>query len=171
MCLDHFALIDRLDVLRELLTAHHCYTTELIREELHNGLAERPLLQGALELDWVEVIPLDTVPDLLCLDKWVRRIGAGKRDMGEASVFAAAERSGGIAITDDQAASRVARKFELEVHGTLWLLAEACNAKDLTIGHAGNLIDSLQASGMRLPCTGSEFELWSRKRGLLTPLA
>ena len=84
----------------------------------------------------------------------VDRIGAGQRDLGEASVFAVAELCGGTAITDDQSATRVARKFGLAVHGTIWLLARACRAGKLTVAAAGNLVDIARGTGMRLPCTG-----------------
>jgi predicted nucleic acid-binding protein len=47
-------------------------------------------------------------------------------------VFAVAELRCGTAITDDQSATRVARKFGLEVHGTIWLLARAYRDGKLT---------------------------------------
>src|SRR2546421_6486013 len=86
---------------------------------------------------------------------------------GEASVFAAAELHGATAITDDREAVRVARTYGLDVHGTIWLLAGACRDSKLPEPAAGNLIDALRSTGMRLPCTGAEFPDYARRYGLL----
>jgi predicted nucleic acid-binding protein len=98
---------------------------------------------------------------------WVNRLGSGERDLGEASVFAAAELRSATAITDDPAAVRVARTHGLNVHGTVWLLAGACRDGKLTETAAGNLVDALRAAGLRLPCTGTEFPGYARQNGLL----
>ena len=167
MCLNHFACIDRLDVFRHLLVADVCRTTHVVLAEIRKGVAVHPALEAALELEWISPVRLETIAELECFTKWVERIGAGDRDLGEASVFAVAELYKGIAITDDQPATRVARKFGLEVHGTVWLLARACRDGKLTVTAASNLVDMLRDSGMRLPCTGPEFESWSGRNGLL----
>jgi predicted nucleic acid-binding protein len=94
-------------------------------------------------------------------------MGATSRHHGEASVFAAVEKEGGIAITDDRDAVRVGRAHGLQVHGTVWLLAGSCATGKLTETSAGNLIDTLRATGMRLPCTGPEFGQFARRHGIL----
>ncbi|MFI9453843.1 hypothetical protein [Amycolatopsis sp. NPDC052450] len=167
MCLNHFARADRLDVLRDLLISDECRTTYVVIEELRLGSATHPALRDALALEWIKVHRLDTIRELECFVKWAERIGAGERDRGEASVFAIAESADCTAITDDQAAIRVARRYGLEVHGTIWLLARACRDGKLTEVAAGNLIDSVRDTGMRLPCTGAEFGEWARVQGLL----
>jgi predicted nucleic acid-binding protein len=97
----------------------------------------------------------------------VQRIGTTERNLGEATVFAAAEVLPAIAIVDDRSATQVARNYGLEVHGTLWLLAKACHAGDLTETAASNLVDMLRGSGMRLPCSGADFPAYARKHGIL----
>jgi predicted nucleic acid-binding protein len=94
---------------------------------------------------------MDTLDELRCFVKWMARLGSGQRDLGEASVFAAAELQHGTAITDDRDATRVARQYGADVHGTVWLLATACRLDKLTIVAAGNVIDALRAEGARLP--------------------
>lgn len=94
-------------------------------------------------------------------------MGTAERNLGEASVFAAAEQCGGTVITDDRDAVRVGRAHGLDVHGTIWLLAAACRNGKLTEVSASNLIDTLRATNMRLPCTGAEFGVFVRDRGLL----
>lgn len=110
---------------------------------------------------------LDDPAAIVCFTRWVRRLGAGDRNIGEASVFAVAELSDGIALTDDREATRVGRAHDLEVHGTIWLLASACRAKKLAEAGASALIDLLRATGHRLPCTGSQFPSYARRHGLL----
>jgi predicted nucleic acid-binding protein len=126
-----------------------------------------PALQGVRAGDWLKVAELDTLDEVQLFASWVGRTGSGERDLGEASVFAAAELHGATAITDDREAVRVARTYGLDVHGTIWLLAGACRDGKLSEPAAGNLIDALRSTGMRLPCTGAEFSDYARRYGLL----
>ena len=57
--------------------------------------------------------------------------------------------------------------YSLDVHGTIWLLADACRDGKLSEPAAGNLVDALRATGLRLPCTGAEFPGFVRQHGLL----
>jgi predicted nucleic acid-binding protein len=168
MCLSHFALADRLDVLRDLLIDHPCRTTGLVLDELSRGAAYHPALSRATSLDWLAIDHLDqSLGDLLCFEAWTARLGAGARDLGEASVFASVQMRGGTAITDDRGATRVGRTYGLDVHGTVWLLAAACRSGKLTLVGASNLVESLRSSGMRLPCTGAESADFASRHGLL----
>lgn len=167
MCLSHFALADRLDVLRDLHVGCKCHTTHVVREELRAGAGKHPRLLEALDLDWLEIERLDTLEELACFAQWVQRLGAAERNLGEASVFSAAELLSAMAISDDQDAVRVGRHYGLEVHGTLWLLSSACRDGKLTEVNVENLIDALRRTGMRLPCSGSEYGRWARINGLL----
>lgn len=94
-------------------------------------------------------------------------IGTSDRDHGEASVFAVAELLDGIAVTDDRQATKVARAHGLDVHGTVWLLTHLCRVGKISEASAGNLVDMLRSSGMRLPCTGPGFAAFARSTGLL----
>lgn len=167
MVLNHFALAERLDVLASLVAGRPCATTAVVAEELRTGAEHNPTLANANELEWVRVIVLDQPAEIRCFADWVRRLGAGSRDLGEASIFAAAEVRDAIALTDDRAATRVGRAYGLTVHGTLWLLAGACRSGKLTEAGASALVDSLRRTGHRLPCTGPEFQSYMRRFGLL----
>jgi predicted nucleic acid-binding protein len=167
MCLSHFALIERLDVLGELLGSRACWTTAVVKEEIARGGEQYPLLRNALDLPWLQVKALDELHEIQLFVKWSRAIGTSDRDHGEASVFAASEALGGVALTDDRQATKVARALGLDVHGTIWLLAELCRDGKLHEAGAGNLIDMLRDSGMRLPCAGSGFGAYARTYGLL----
>ena len=167
MCLSHFARAERLDVLRDLLVDKECWTTRVVLEEVKQGVAAYPALKDVRVTDWLKVAQLDTLDEIRRFALWVNRLGSGERDLGEASVFAAAELRSATAITDDPAAVRVARTYGLDVHGTIWLLASACRDGKLTETAAGNLIDALRATGLRLPCTGAEFPGYARQFRLL----
>ncbi|HEX7303323.1 hypothetical protein [Lentzea sp.] len=167
MCLTHFALIERLDVLGDLLSSRDCWTTVIVKDEISRGAENYPLLRNALDLPWLHVEALDEIHSILLFRKWSRAIGTSDRDHGEASVFAASELLDGVALTDDSKATKVARAHGLEVHGTIWLLAQSCRDGKLTETGAGNIIDMLRGSDMRLPCTGPGFPAYARKHGLL----
>ena len=167
MELIHFALAERLDVFRDLVLDKECWTTRVVLAELRRGTPDRPGLGAAVDADWLSIAELDTYAEISCFAVWVRRIGAGERDLGEASVLAAAQLRGGIAITDDREAVRVGRAYGANVHGTVWLLAGACRDGKLVEAAAGNLIDALRATGLRLPCTGAEFPQYARSHRLL----
>jgi predicted nucleic acid-binding protein len=65
-------------------------------------------------------------------------------------------------VIDDREATRVGRAFGIDVHGTLWLLGRACRDGKLTEIGASNVVDSLAAEGMRLPCGGADFPRFAR---------
>lgn len=167
MCLIHFGRAERLDVLRDLLVGKECWTTQVVLEELHQGAVTHPELTDVDTGDWLKVAQLDTLEEIRLFALWVSRIGSGERDRGEASVFAFAELRSATAITDDQEAVRVARTYGLDVHGSIWLLAGFCRDGKVTEPAAGNLVDALRATGLRLPCTGAEFSSYARQHGLL----
>jgi predicted nucleic acid-binding protein len=156
-----------LDVLRGLLIDKECWTTQVVIEELNQASAGASALIDEAPNDWLKIARLDTLNEIRLFALWVGRLGSGERDLGEASVFAAAELRSATAITDDQAAVRVARTHGLEVHGTIWLLAGTCRDGKLSESAVGNLIDALRVTGLRLPCTGAEFPAYARKYGLL----
>ncbi|WP_061294975.1 hypothetical protein [Herbidospora cretacea] len=166
-CLNHFALADRFDVLRDLMVGTECMTTEIVRAEIRDGLPDRPLLRSVLDADWLGVVTISSRKAFEDFVEWTRRIGSTQRDRGEASVFAAAERAGAISIIDDADAKKVGIAHGLRTHGTVWLLAMACREGKLTEVSAGNIIDALIATGMRLPCSGSSFGEFARRHGLL----
>ena len=165
--LSHFARADRLDVLGDLLVGAECCVRDVVGDELRQGSALYPALATVLDVEWLTIVALDTPDRLMRFATWTTRVGAGTRDRGEASVLAVAEELGAVALIDERDATRVGRASGVDVHGTVWLLTRSCHEGKLTEVAAGNLVDSLAASGMRLPCTGSEFPRFAREHGLL----
>lgn len=160
--LSSFARADRLDVLGDLLAGAETHVPHVVREEIRDGIAAHPALAHVLDVEWLRTFPLDTIGRLRRFTQWASRVGAGSRNLGEASVLAAAEELGAVALIDDRDATRVGRAYGVSVHGTLWLLGCACRDGKLTEVGAGNIVDSLAATGMRLPCAGADFPRFAR---------
>jgi predicted nucleic acid-binding protein len=166
-CLSHFARADRLDVLGYLLTGAESFVPYVVREEIREGTGEYPELAQILELEWLQVVALDTLDRLRRFTVWAKRVGAGVHDLGEASVLAVAEELDAVALVDERDATRIGRSHGVDVHGTIWLLARVCRDGKLTEVAASNLVDNLAATGMRLPCTGGTFVRYAAAKGLL----
>jgi predicted nucleic acid-binding protein len=166
-CPSYFARADRLDVLGYLLADSSCLMPHVVREEIRVGISEYPEIAQVLDVEWLQVVALDTLDRIRKFAIWTSRVGAGERNLGEASVLAVAEEMNAVALIDDRSASLVGRNYGVNVHGTVWLLAQAQQNGKLTEISASNLIDALMAVGMRLPCTGAEYPAFAAANGLL----
>jgi predicted nucleic acid-binding protein len=166
-CLSHFARADRLDVLGDLILGVESYIPHVVREEIREGVAVYPDLTRVLQVEWLRVVALDSLDRLRRFAVWSSRVGAGRRNLGEASVLAVAEELGAIALIDERDATRVGRSYGVNAHGTIWLLASLCRDGKLSEIAASNLVDNLASTGMRLPCTGAGFRRYVGASGLL----
>lgn len=165
MVIHHFAKADRLDVLGASLS--RLSTTHIVAREVDKYCNDYPSLRSITDLEWLSILPQDTDEELVVFERWVNLLGAGEHDLGEASVFTAAEIYELVAITDDRDATKVGRKNGLNIHGTVWLLTRLHRLDKMTLAEICTHVDALRATGMRLPCTGSELPRWARQRGLL----
>jgi hypothetical protein len=157
-----------LDVLRDLVIDLESWTTRVVVEELRIGAIEHPVLHQTLALDWLDVVQLDSLPEIQCFLSngplwWV----PGSAILERLVCSPLLSFVGGVAITDDRDAVRVGRAHGARVHGTLWLSANACRYGKLTLVAAENLVEALRSTGLRLPCTGREFAGYARQHGLL----
>lgn len=165
--LSPFARSDRLDVLGSVLAGRvRCVTTRAVRQEILAKSDEFPLLASITTATWLSEVAVDGLDELGALVWWIRKLGATQRDRGEATIFAYAQTYGATAIIDDGKARRLGRKNGVDVHGTLWLLADACHAGSLSAVSACTLVDVLASAGARLPCTGASFRDWAAGNGL-----
>lgn len=131
MVIHHFAKADRLDVLGATLS--NLFTTHIVAREVDKYRKDYPSLRSVTDLEWLHVLPQDTDEELIAFEKWANLLGSKETDsrseepdpgpqehnLGEASVFAAAEIHKLVAITDDRDATRVGRKNGLDIHGTV----------------------------------------------------
>ncbi|WP_433263496.1 hypothetical protein ACQPZF_32365 [Actinosynnema sp. CS-041913] len=123
-----------------------------------------------LPLDWIEVVHVDELDELLATVRWSEAMGvdpARGANLGEATVCAWAEVHGAMAIIDDQDAREVAARAGLPVHGSLWVITEAVRAGRISPASASSFVDILIKTGARYPCGLGGFVPWARGKGLV----
>ncbi|MEV6611382.1 hypothetical protein [Kutzneria sp. NPDC051319] len=82
--LHHAIAADRVDVLGDLASSWRNVSTAAVSAELRrNGLS--------LAAPWIEIVHVDEPDELRSLFAWAQALGAGARDIGEATVCAWAE--------------------------------------------------------------------------------
>jgi hypothetical protein len=79
------------------------------------------MLQEVHSLKWLRSEPVDGLPELRLFAEYARPLGAGKHNIGEATVLAWAEFHQAIAFTDDEVASNLAAS-EASLFGEPWRL-------------------------------------------------
>lgn len=162
-----FARAGALATLERLTAGDERVTTQAVLDELRRGVPQHPELGEVLDLPWLLPVGVDSLAELRCFAAYANRLGAGGRDIGEASVLAWAEVHGAIAFTDDQAAVQVGRERGVEVKRTLALIARAVRLSILTEPEAEQLVDALIRAGARFPLESAAFLVWARDQGLL----
>jgi hypothetical protein len=97
--LNPFARADRLDVLGSILAGRvKCVTTRAVRQEILAKSDDFPLLAAVTTATWLFEAAVDGLDEIGALVWWVRKLGATRRDRGEATVFAYAQTNGATAI-------------------------------------------------------------------------
>jgi predicted nucleic acid-binding protein len=162
-----FARAEKLAVLEALTGRHRRVVTRAVLDELERGLDKHPQLARALEARWIEPVRSDSLEVLVSFAWYKHRLGDGPRDIGEALTLAWAEINAAVAILDDLAARNVAKGRNVEVKGTLGLIAAGLVDGILDERRASELVDALCLGGARLPCRGQDFVDWCRRNDLL----
>lgn len=166
--LSPFARARRLETLEQLTSGHHRVVTRAVLEELDHGVAKYPLLADVRALRWLELVAIDSFEELVAFSDFVKVLGSGPRNIGEASILAWALHQGGVALIDDQSAVNAGKDKDVEVRRSLGLVSDGLHRKTITIDAARNLIDELVTiGGARFPCDGAGFETWAEANGLL----
>lgn len=130
------------------------------------GIPEHPGLASTVGVDWIDVVELELVSELVAFARYKTEFGGGsERNNGEAAVLAWASVHGGTVIVDDAVAARAARRDGISVHGTLWLVANGVRFGVLGRDDAEHIVDDLAATDMRLPVDGRGFLHGPTKRG------
>ena len=162
-----FARAGRLHVLERLTEGDERVTTNAVLDEMREGMHEHAELRNVLELSWLQVKAVDGLEELRLFAEYVRRLGAGRHDIGEASVLAWAEAHGAVAFTDDETAVQVGRERGVRVQRTLALVARGVRVEWLSETEAHALVDELRLGGARFPFGPGQFIPWARQQGLL----
>jgi predicted nucleic acid-binding protein len=165
--LSHFARAHELAALESITVDYERVVTQAVLDEIAKGAAVHPELAAVSVLGWLRVVRVDGLPELQAFSEYANRLGSGERDIGEASTLAWAEVHDAIAIVDEKAGTRHARERGVDVHGTLWLVANAYKAGTLAESGCEALVDALRDTEAWFPCDGSTFLEWARRQGLL----
>jgi predicted nucleic acid-binding protein len=115
----------------------------------------------------MDVVHVDHLDELVALAAWVQRLSSSEHDRGESTVCAWAEVHGTLAVIDDRAARIAAQRAGLDVHGTVWVIAQAVNHGRQTPSGATALLDTLILDGARYPFRAGGFATWAKDKGLL----
>jgi predicted nucleic acid-binding protein len=163
--LNHFARAGELLVLRDLVVDYECVTTKAVLGELRKGTGEHPVLQEAIDLEWIAIVACDDLDELYLFGQYMNRLGNFERNAGEASVLAWAEAHSAAAYVDDQVACNVGRSRGVQVHRTLQLVINAFRTNILSESKAQILIQSLADTDARFPAAAREnLFAWARSR-------
>jgi predicted nucleic acid-binding protein len=166
--LSHFARAGHLDVLERIVATNRCIVPAQVITELHDGMVDHPSLASAISASWLKVVELLEVNEVVAFARFKAELGGGlAKNNGEAAVLAWTSVNGGTAVIDERAGTRIAQREGINVHGTLWLVANGIRAKELSRDEAVRIVDDLIASEMALPVDGQGFFAWAYQEGLL----
>ena len=166
--LSHFALAGRLTELACILADFSCVVPVQVREEIMIGMHERPDLEEIIIAQWLKPVELTTLPLLMDFAGYKTELGGGlHKNNGEAAVLAWAKNHGATAIIDERPATRIARRDEIAVRGSLSLVIEGFRAGILRRHQAEEMVDELVETGRRLPVNGKGLFAYAYEEGLL----
>lgn len=165
----HFARAGHLESLHRITSGSRCVMPAEVMKELLAGAPEYPALARVVTADWIEVVDVEDVQEIVQFARYKSEFGGGSdRNIGEAAVLAWAASHMATAIVDDAVASRAARRDGIDVHGTLWLLVIGIRSGVLDRGEAERIVDDLAATEMRLPVDGPGLFAWAYEEGWLS---
>ncbi len=166
--LSHFARAGALPVLQELTAGFRRIVPSQVLQELIAGAGQYPILSSAVTLHWTEPVELVETDEVVAFARYKAELGGGiERNNGEAAVLAWASVHGGTALIDERAAARIARRDNIDVHGTMWLIINGLRAGKLDRSAAVGMVDQLAATDMALPTDGAGLINWAYQEGLL----
>lgn len=166
--LSHFARAGVLPVLRDLTQRFRCVVPSAVLAELLNGAALHPSLTNAVALPWLATVELLEITEVVAFARYKAELGGGvERNNGEAAVLAWTSVHGGTALIDERAATRIARRDDIDVHGTIWLIVNGIRDGRMDRAAAARMVDQLLATDMALPTDGAGVLAWAEEQGLL----
>lgn len=166
--LSHFARATALPVLENISAGYRCVAPAEVIKEIIAGIARHPAIAAVVRLPWLDVVELTEVEEVAAFARYKAELGGGlERNNGEAAALAWASVHGGTVIIDERAGTRAAKRDQIEVHGTLWLIANSIRSGKLQEDDAIKMIDQLSATDMSLPTDGAGFLKWAYEEGLL----
>ncbi|HKI05503.1 MAG TPA: DUF3368 domain-containing protein [Thermoanaerobaculia bacterium] len=139
--LSNFSQVERPNLLRmafpRLASPHE------VREELSQG--EKLGLVPSCDWSWLKTIEL-TDGEQIQANELREYLQAG-----EAACIAVAASRGGLVLTDDGTARRVAASLQVEISGTIGVLVRLCEREILALEQGDSLLLAMMARGYRSP--------------------
>ncbi len=165
--LSHIARQSWLGPLHFIIGERCAVIPDTVAAELRAGLVRYPYLSMILDAAWLTKVSLTSPAELDAFATFSSLLVAKDRNWGEAGVLAYAKTHGGTAIIDDRPARKAARKHDIQCRGTLGLVCDAVNQKQITLAMASALADDLLESEYRLPFKQGEFVPWAKDEGVI----
>lgn len=163
----HFAREGWLGVLKAVVGGRTAVMPDVVAEELRVGAARDSRVQAVLDASWIQERELRSEAEITAFSVFSELLVRGVRNRGEAGVLALASTSGGVAVVDDTAPRKAAKRHGIVVRPTLTLLCEAVRHGLLTVPLVSALADDLLIGKYRLPFAPGGFEKWAGENGLL----
>ncbi|HYU36198.1 MAG TPA: DUF3368 domain-containing protein [Thermoanaerobaculia bacterium] len=151
--LSNFAQVGRQDLLQQAFP--RLSTPRAVREELSAGERLGRVPRG--DWSWLALIELSETEDLRAADL-ERYLQAG-----EAACLAVAEARGGLVLTDDRAARRLASALNLRISGTIGALVRLVHREIISLPQGEALLAAMMERGYRSP-VGSLLEMYPSTR-------
>ena len=140
--LSNFALVERPDLPLRLWRGHVCTTPAALSEYLAAG-EERHLQPDC----WNDLPVLElTAKEEEFANQVPPRLGSGER-----ACLAVTHLRGGMLVTDDLDARRIARRRNVPISGTLGILVQCIQKDILSVNEANQLLTKMIAAGYHSP--------------------
>ena len=166
--LRHFAQQGWLGVLRFLTAERGAVIPESVEREVQRQASNDPRLEQILADGWLEVDRSSDLEFLVAFSAYEQRIAVGRKSLGECGVLALGRVRRWEMVLDDAVPRELAAEQGLRVVGTVRLLCDAVNARQLTLIMVESLADDLLANEYRLPFGPGGFRRFARENGLLS---
>ncbi|MFB3827460.1 MAG: hypothetical protein ACE15B_11855 [Bryobacteraceae bacterium] len=145
IALDHAGLVPSLSVLFSSVLV-----PKAVREELFRRRATKDRLQ-AIFADYAFLERCDAYDqgavDILLLEQRRQR----RQDRGEAEAVVQASQFGTAVVIDDRWGRELAERFDLDCHGTLWVLEQLHDMRLVSPSKVRESVRKMRDHGIRLP--------------------
>ncbi len=162
-----FAQSGWFSILKEIIGDQPAIIPHAVLNELKRGVQKDPRIEEILNAEWIEHHVGGSDAEILAYARYAKILVTGQRNVGEASVLTLADSMPAIAVIDDTAGRKAAKKAGVECRPTLRLLCDAIDKGLLTLPLVSALADDLLAIEYRLPFKPGEFERWATEQGIL----
>ena len=150
-------------MLSDIVSASRCVATDMVINEIADGVATHPSLRAVREAEWLQNVTLVSLDEAGLFAEYGRTL-----DRGEASTLAWAEAHGATAIVDERAGVNAARQRGITVHGTLWLVAQALASRLVDEREATEIVQAMLDTNAWFPLNhAEEFVAWARNEGII----